>query len=114
MKRTLLVGVLYLLASAGLVAQSQSAQQAKEVSTSTTGAKALFYHEGRVVEGPGAANAPAQPSRPATAAGKPQGNSSAVKTRPVSVAATVEKAPSVGVHYWIELDVAAPVTAHRT
>ena len=94
--------------------QTVTAVQTKPVAapacdaTSQAGAKALFYFDGQAVTPPSAA--PTTSAPPRTTVTTPS------RPRPVPqrTPTGTDQARCVGVHYWIELEGAGPVTAERT
>src|SRR3989339_418606 len=104
MKRLMIVAATLCFASASFVweARGQTAQPPARAAqpAGQAGAKALFYDpiKGEPVQTP--------LSQPDPTTGRP-------KVRPVAVTAPAA-VKFVGVHYWIELDGAGPVTAERT
>jgi hypothetical protein len=108
-----LAGVLCLVATGGSAIAQSTAPQSASGKAPAAGAKDLFYHDDKVVNGPTPTRAPTQAGKPAPAT-SPNLSLASMKARPVNVSTAADKDPSVGVHYWIELDGAGPVTADRT
>lgn len=104
---------LAVVAGAIAAAQSQSPQGGKSAQASPpAGAKALFYHEMKISD---SNHVPVKPtSPPASALTSSSAATTRPKPRPVDVAAAAPTDPSVGIHYWIELEGTGPVTADRS